>query len=548
MAVFDFQLDRRRAIRIAMAVGLFASNRVCLAQVIVHVLARPRLSAAAQCTHSRAECLIKGSLVDDLGSPLANQEVQGELETQEFPTLATEATLDSCEEFGNSAARQAKQTAAVHTDESGVFCFRFGTTISLPNAYVTINYPGGLGYDSVQSRVSLARSDLPASLKVLSSPNRIAIESHVVTIAIEVSAPGQEIAGLPITLALLESPFRAEQSKENVLSRAKTNADGIAHFAVSGYRFGAPGMARLVARIEGSRDLQSTAVTWPIMRTCRVQLQTHIETANTEVGDLANVLATATSACGAVPEGSIEFLVNMNSQVTLPLIESESRWQLSTFQFAPGDISIGTRYVPASTAWTGDEISLANLRVRPISGTRRALWLSSGFLIVAFLAFRWGQGNRHKYRRSREISVAPNPQSLDVEPSSSPDFGWLGIVIDSHTGLPIVGATVSIEMPGFSGTNVVQETGTTADGIFTLAHWDSLPRAMLVVLAPKYLRAQWIMPRSGKLVVRLETRTPSDCSIICQLGGQDMARQEKLAGAHAGSNRRVSSATGPRPH
>ena len=286
----------------------------------------------------------------------------------------------------------------------------------------------------------------------------------------------------------------------------KTNTAGVAQYAIPGDRFGTPGLARLVARYAGSQNLASVSASWPVMRTCHVQVQTRIETTYAEVGDLAGIRALATSACGAVPDGSIEFLVDGSSQVTLPLKQGEAYWQLSTFQFAPGNVSIAARYVAASSAWVGDETSSTKLQVRPMSSGRRALWLTSGFLIVVYFAFQWSRTNPHKYPLSRVSSAALEPQSLDVEPSSNKDFGWIGIVIDSHTGTPIAAATVSVQMPGFSATRVILTTETTAEGSFALPHADSTQLALLVVQSPRYLRAQWAMPMPGKLVVRLETR------------------------------------------
>ena len=478
---------------------------ICHAEVTIQVLSRSRLSATAQCMSSGTECLIKGTIVDDLGFPLSNQAVHAILEAATL-SPGVGGALNPCEGFGTPATLQPNLAAATQTNEAGEFCFRCETSAPLNNAKVKINYAGGIGYEPAEHQVALSRVDLPSTLKVHESPDRIALESATVAISVELVASGRAAALQPITLALEESAFREPQSKRKLISTARTDTAGIAHFAIPGRQFGTPGTAHLVANFEGSRELPPATVAWPIMRTCRVNVETRIETGTVAAGDFANILAVATTACGNSPEGSIEFFLDRNSQVTLPLIHGQANWQLSTFQFAPGEFSIGSRYVAASSAWSGNEFSMAKLRVMPISGGRRAVWWASGLLILAWFVLRWRRSDKNKVARVQGMPKIPRPQSLDVIPSSDPKSGWLGMVIDSHTGTPIAGALVSIEQPGFSETQVLCRAEATRDGSFTLPHIESSLRATLVVNAAKYSRAEWAMPKPGNLVVRLETR------------------------------------------
>jgi hypothetical protein len=495
-----------RLTRAAIALALCFSGQDCPAQVTVQVLSRPRLSASVLSLRQTSECQIEGSLVDDLGLPLANAELEGTLELRRASTLPDGATIGSCDQFANPTPQPPKISASTRTNEAGQFCFHVQTNAPQPGAKVTIQYPGGVGYESIESQVSLIGSTSPPSLRLLNSPNRIMIDEKNVALGLELSAAGRETGGLPVTLALVESAFRERQSKESVLMTSRTDTEGVVRFAIPGTKFGTPGTCVLVARFEGLQDLPSASLTWPIMRTGVVQLQTHPEATETEVGDFANVLAVATSNCGAVPEGSIEFSLDQSSQVALPLINGQVRWQFSTYLLAPGNVTIRARYVATSAAWTGEAQSSVNLHIKPISNRRRALWLTSGLLILIWFVFRGRPLDKGSRARTSGASSAPAPQSLEVEPSSIPNFGWVGIVIDSHTGLPVDGATVSIEQPGFSETRTELQVCASIDGTFTLPHWDSLPVAKLVVAAPKYLRAQWTLPKPGRLAIRLETR------------------------------------------
>jgi hypothetical protein len=515
-----------RNVGIASAFAVLSTYCDCHAQVTIQVLSRPRLTATGQCTSTGAECLIKGKLTDDLDFPLSNQTVHAVLDMGTVPA-GTIATLSPCETFAIADSTQPNQGAAVHTNESGEFCFRSETSASQGNANVKINYRGAIGYEPADEQVTLARADASSALKVHESPDRIALESASVAISVELIALGRAAPSQSINLVLEESPYREPQSKKNLISTAPTDASGIAHFTIPGRRFGAPGMAHLVANFEGSRELPPARVVWPILRTCRVNVETRIESKRVAVGDFANVLAVATTECGSLPEGSIEFFLGRNSEVTLPLIHGQTAWQLSTFQFAPGEFSIGSRFVATSAAWSGNEMSWAVLRVLPVSGERRAVWLASGILVLAWFALRWRHSDKIKVSRAPGMPTTARPQSLDVVPSSNPSSGWEGMVIDSHTGTPLAGALVSIEQPGFSETRVLRRAETSQDGTFSLPHTESSLRATLAVVAAKYSRAEWSMPRPGNLVVRLETRRRAIVRSL--VAWADKSRQETAA-------------------
>jgi hypothetical protein len=494
-----------RTVGVALGFAVLQRSGLCQAQVTIQVLSRPHLSATAQCASSGTECLVKGKLTDDLEFPLSNHTVYAVLMPGPMPPSVV-GTLNPCEALEIAAKAQPNQPALAHTNESGEFCFRCEMSAPHNDARVKINTLGGVGYEPVEGQFLLTRADTLSTLRVHESPDRIALESASVAISVELVGLGEAATSQPITLALREPAFREPQSKKNLISTATTDASGIAHFTLPGRRFGTPGMAHLVASFEGSKEVPPATLTWQILRTCRVNIETRIEAVDVAVGDLANVLAVATTACGSVPEGSIEFFLGQDSQVTLPLIHGQSNWQLSTFQFSPGQFSIGSRYVAASAAWSGSEVSWAKLRVSPVSGRRRAIWLTSGLLVLAWFALRWRRSDRVNVQRTRGAPPTPRAQSLEVLPSTNPNSDWEGIVIDSHTGVPIAGAIVSIEQPGFSETRVLRQAETMLDGTFTLLHAESSRRATLAVVAAKYSRAQWSMPRPGNLVVRLETR------------------------------------------
>ena len=476
----------------------------CGADVTIHVISRPRLTAFAKC--ERLVCRIQGSLEDDLGLPLSNQTLFGALDDPTTERTGSRPNLAPCDAATNSEPTDRSQGASARTDESGKFCFRLQTELLSKEAAVSIKYAGVGSYESVGLVVKLADGGSPTALSVLSASNKIAVDADVVTVTVQLNARDRQIGEQPLSLIILDPAVRGNKNQEVVLGTAMTDMDGIARFSNAGARFGPPGPARLIARFAGTPDMQAAFVAWPIMRTCTVRVRAEVESSGTEVGDLADVTAMIAGACGVVSEGSVEFFIERAAQVTLPVKQGRASWRLSTYQFTPGDIALGARYVSASGAFTSEGPAYATLHLKPISNRRRALWWASGCLIVAWFAFRWQKGFSKPTSATKKPVVPSKPQSLEVEASSSPEFGWVGIVIDSHTGKPIEDACVSIVTPGFSGTRTELEAKSSGTGEFELPHRDLPPRSLLVVTAVQYLRAQWSMPSAGKLVVRLETR------------------------------------------
>jgi hypothetical protein len=504
MNTIDSRNRNKLACRISAALGVLFLCQVSPAQVTIQVISRPKLEVVVQCARPGADCVVQGSLQDDMGLPIPNQELLAAVESPETPDESLGSRLRPCTEYENVEHTNTNQATVTRTNDSGKFCLRAVAGALPADAKVSVKYPGGTGYEPAFADIALSQGGPSASLNVLTASDKIAVESASVTIAVQLSAPGRVVAGQPISLLLADQSSRETKNKETILATATTDADGIARFAVTGARFGTPGPALLIARYAGSPDVPTASASWPTMRTCKVEVQTHVQSDTTEVGDFVEITSTATTACNATPEGSIDFFVDRNVQVTLPLKRGRATWKLSTFRFAPGDIAIGSRYAATSAAWTAHGISYATLHLQPISGRRRAFWLGSGCLVLAWFAVRWHRGYARPKALPKRTTVLP--QSLEVEPSRSPESGWTGIVIDSHTGTSIADATVSVVTPGFAGKHTEIAVKSSDNGAFQLEHRELLPRAQLVVQAPRYLQAQWAMPSAGRLVIRLETR------------------------------------------
>ncbi len=112
---------RKRAVPAALALGALVSTRVCLADVTIQVVSRPRLTAFAKC--EGVECRIQGSLEDDLGLPLSGQALAGAIEDPSAERTGSRPSLKPCEQSVKSEPNDRTQGAVTRTNESGQFLF-----------------------------------------------------------------------------------------------------------------------------------------------------------------------------------------------------------------------------------------------------------------------------------------------------------------------------------------------------------------------------------------------------------------------------------------
>jgi hypothetical protein len=515
---------RHSALRAA-AVAIGLVSHAGRAQVTVHVVAQSRITASLSCRTEDADCLIQGSLEDELGNPLSNQDLRFLLELPSVP--AARPSLKPCDD--SASAQDTNPSATSRTNDAGKFCIRVHEGTLAADGNISISFGGGNGYDAARAQVSLNSAQPTPALTVLESPTRFALDTGPSSVVVQMSAQGRSTGALPISLELLETAFRDGKTQEKAIATANTDSAGVARFSVSRESLDKPGTAQLRARFAGTSTLRPAFVVWSILRTCRVELQPQLEQPSAQVGDSVALDIAANSGCGLVSEGSVEVSLNRTPQAALPLKAGRVRWRISTFERSPGEYSISVRYLPSSAGFVAQAPQTLVLRLTPTSGQRRALWLVSAGLIFLWFAWRWIGG--YARRRIAE-KLAPNdrkPQSLEVEPSTTPEFGWVGALFDSHTSAPIEGGTVSVLIPSFEHVRTELDVTTRSDGSFQVSHRSLPAQAKLSVAAQGYVKAEWPMPRPGKLIVRLETRRRATLRAFVQLADKLLPRSSTFA-------------------
>ncbi len=492
------------AIRLAVLVAIGCFSRTGYSQVTVNVMAQTRISALVQHQAERTDCVIQGTLADELGNLLPNQELQLRTESTTPGDLGPTPTLTTCDE--NGVVETSEKALSLRTNDGGKFCVRVRDCKLAPGASLAIAFAGGSGYEAATARVSLNASHTMPTLTVLEGPSRIALDGPPLSIAVQLSAQAHTTGSLDVSLSLLNSAFRENKTQEKAIATTKTDSTGIARFSIARELLGAPGPCQLRAQFLGSKDLEPASIVWPILRTCSVQLQAHLEQAAMQVGDTVSIEVAAISGCGTVVDGSLEFALNRKPEAAIPVRGGHAQWHLSTFDLAPGEYTLFARYVPSTAGFVAGSPQSLVFQLMPVSVQRRALWWMSGGLVVLWFVWRYVRRNAKPRDARQSTKGMAKPQSLEVEPSTTPEFGWIGTVFDSHTGAPIAGAAVTVVVPSFDGIHTELDATTSTEGAFKFPASTLASQSKLSVSAPGYLRAEWPMPRPGKLMVRLETR------------------------------------------
>jgi hypothetical protein len=296
------------------------------------------------------------------------------------------------------------------------------------------------------------------------------------------------------------------------LGEAMTSASGRARFVVPSARLGPPGEGELRVVFAGTATVDASARSQVIER----QTHVHVGTAHSSAGSLPpgapedgiaiDVAARAQCAdhgCNAVPTGSVEMRVGSVLVAAAPLRHGAAR--LSTAFHVPsgGNMVLRLRYRP-DVPWfqASDDVELLLPVVSPRPWGKLLTAVAGLGVLAWFVIPRLPSRKRH---------LAPKPRETEgimtyAWPPIAPQDGWSGRVIDAHDGTPIAGARLRIERPGFQGSEVVIETQSIVDGIFSLNPVKARPGDQLVVTSSHYTPLRRPLPTFGHLEVAVVKR------------------------------------------
>ncbi len=212
------------------------------------------------------------------------------------------------------------------------------------------------------------------------------------------------------------------------------------------------------------------------------------------------------SGGGAMPTGTVEARVGDAVVGAATLEQGEARVLVTFALTGPREMPLRLRYAP-DTPWFRPAGEL--VVTQPLRGP--SVWRRWPLALAGAAAIGWLVMLRIPRRRLLPVSRTDPPHAprrgarVEVVGETTSQ-GWTGQVIDADDGAPVVGASVSIERPGFERRDVLARAATDDRGTFVLEPADSLPADELSAEGPLHAAFRGPLPRSGELRIALVLR------------------------------------------
>jgi hypothetical protein len=485
--------------------NLVLISRLAWGQVSIDVRARSNLNATATCESADLTCVVRGTLRDDLGLPLAAQPLYGSVADGAISEVAGRVKFERCTEGSALLGSKDLLDDPILTEQSGEFCLRVKRTQPAQALSLKIDFAGDDHYESTSRQVQLNQHRTATSLDWLNIRTRINLDSARVAIELKLSAPAGTVSNKPIILTVSDAQSKGT---ENIPFRVvgTTDQTGLARFGLWGHQFGRMGIGNLEALFEGDPTFAPVKASWPVNRVCSVSIRPGKYPRELELGDRAEISVVARTECTLQPAGTVEFSIRGRVISNVPLENGKATATFATRGLNQGPATIQARFVPLSENWAAEGGAHLDLMIARQSGRAKALWLGTASALLLWIAVKWGRRNtRVLRRRTSRPTEHSNPQSMVREPPDPGTAGWYGVIQDSHTAQPIANATIRVERRGYVERHTEFTTRSSAAGHFELPQVNVRELALLVVEAPHYYSARWQIPAPGKLTIRLQT-------------------------------------------
>lgn len=433
---------------------------------------------------------VSAVLSDEVGRPLPQAEVRARALTD-----GSVATLRRC----GAPRGERGGELLLSTDNSGRVCL---SVTGAPTENVELSYQDARGYFERGTQLVRLPEMVAASFEVGFDPQLTSVS---------LDQPSLEL-GL---LARAAAGGRAPEAAELVLSMAadgaerelgRTPLDGLGEvhrLTLLTSSFGAPGPARLIARLvdRGGRELSRATIA--VMRTVTVNLSVGNElSAGVEAG--AQLQLRAASALGPAPSGIVEAQSRGLSVAAAPVRGGAATLSLPSSSSSLLGGALQLEYVGANAGWLSAPPIEVRIRAAGPSYARYALWIAAAALAALAVVLSW-----RRPPRARPAPPAPPPRaraSVEVLEPFGAGSGYRGLVRDAHEGFGISPAVVSFIGPG-ANRPVVLEVRTNAQGAFLVENAAVLPQGCQVeVSAPFHATLIAALPVPGVIELSLVSR------------------------------------------
>lgn len=487
--------------------------------VRIHVHGSGRLTAHA--ARDQGDLLFSGSLVDDAGEPLPNEQVQITIARESDPR-------DPGVAEGLRAARGCERTAertpgahglrlggpadspdvTVLTDEAGRFCFRAKLPQDRHRAH--LSWKGSKLVEGANAELSFDLSRQALVLRFDPKPRLVPLDlpQNVFEVSAQVEDDGSMRVKSGIDLTLTNE--RGEK-----LGASATDGTGRARFTVDSQKLGPPGLGELRVSFAGDTPTAFASETADIER--RVKVSMHVPEA--ERGELTPrvpddgipLVVETTSAVGPVSAGAVEARVGEVIVGAAPVERGIARLVL-TFAAQGNEALVRLKYVPSAPWFVSAGETTIRLPIRSQGLLAKAPLFLAGLAVLAFflvgrVASKSGKPTPAPERIRDGETIEAKPHIEIVRTAARGESGWRGKVVDAHEGFVIANAAIWVERGTFEGTTTLARTTSSADGAFELAiDGPLIGGERIVAEAPLHARLTQGLPGPGELAIALVLR------------------------------------------
>jgi hypothetical protein len=447
--------------------------------------------AASFATEARATTdgfEVRATLSDEVGRPLTGVEIRAQASSSD-----SSPNLHRCGELRGEGGPQVTAT----TDSAGRACIAIR---GMTRGALALGFDDPRGYFERSTVNVLLPDSATQAFEVGFDPplGNLSLDQPLQRIG--VLARGQHGATLPDAAELVLSLAEGDQERE--LTRVALDGLGELHrLSLVSATFGAPGPARVVARLLGRGGKEQARASAAVMRTATVALQLAGDTDGVEPG--GSLQLRATTPLGPVPSGVIEARSQGRSVAAARVQNGQATLTLPGATAGPLGQSIVLEYVGDGPGWlSGAPLEVAVRPPKPSYG-RSALWILAAALAALAVVLGWR-------RPPRPRPTLPPPMqraraSVEVLESFGGSGGYRGLVCDAHDGTPIPLAGLSFIAPG-PGATVLLQARVAQDGSFNV-ETPAFPEGTLVeVTAPFHATLTAPLPGPGLIQLSLISR------------------------------------------
>ncbi len=478
----------------------------------IHVRGAARIDA--QAARDAGDLVLSGALVDDGGQVLSGETVALTLAREADPRQIVSFSEDgqtarSCStgfHDGNDPRPQnAGGPVVLVTDEAGRFCVR--VTVPRDKYVATIAWGGTQLLEGAKLDLPIDTGRQAITLRFDPEPRVVSLDKPKLGVQILASYQENQMthvgAGLPVYLT---------NERGESLGAGATSAAGILNLTIPADRLGPPGRGELRVTFNGNGDLTKSMHSAPLERQARVILTAPADSAtpvSPEEGITLPIVATTKG--GAAPAGGVEARIG-DAVVGAAQLEDGKAQLVATF--APPrdgrDVELRIHYLQSAPWLIPGEDAIVHLRVKGPS-----LWKQAPLVVAGLAVVVWLVAGRIKPKpKTAKSTAAPKPAIVGearvevLRPTRDSRAGWSGRVIDAHDAVPIRGARVRIERPGFERATVVASAFANEGGRFELRAEGGGADGFdeLVIDGPLHAELRQPLPPCGEIQIALVLR------------------------------------------